>query len=131
MIHRFVQIGLGILTAMIPTNMAISAELIVQSYPSNVINATADGNDRNLPTNNHQRKPLKQYRFRKPIFTAPGRSKPFAGLINNQSTYSVNSPSQSVRLTDAPSQTTEGAGRVSADSQSPNQSMGASSGAQH
>jgi hypothetical protein len=129
MIRNLVQLGLGTLAAIIPANIAISAELIAQNYPKNVTNAASDGIDRSLPANNSLRKPTKRPRWQRPIFTEPGRSKPFTGLINNQSTYNVNTPRQ----------TTEGAGDqnnpdyqvagASSPVRPPNQAAGAGSGA--
>jgi hypothetical protein len=119
MIHKLVQLGLGILAAIIPANIAISAELIVQNHPKNVTNAATDGNDSNLPANNNSRKPLKRPRLQRPVFTQPGRSKPFAGLTNNQSTYNINNPSQT---TDGSGNQVGGSGSVT---NSPNQVTGA------
>jgi hypothetical protein len=95
MIHKLVRTGLGLFAAIIPANMAISAELITQNYPRNVINAGPDGINVSSPADNNPKKPAKRIRSQRPVFTESGKGKPFEGLTNRQPTY-TSTPGQTV-----------------------------------
>jgi hypothetical protein len=115
MIHKLVHTGLGLVAAIIPANMAISAELIAQNYPRNVINAGPDGNNVSSPVDNNPSKPAKRPRSQRPIFTESGKGKPFDGFTNSQPTYtSTPTPGQTV-----------GAGGTTQYNPIPNQTIGA------